>query len=115
MVGGSWYGALIGFITLLVLNLPFLVVLSSLFTGWMVVQTAAFWTMTLFMGLYAMYTSVLWAQGWWIGGLLWPVVVMQELALFVWSVWSYSRRSVTWKGRSMTTSPVRTDLPTLDK
>ncbi|HSW91119.1 MAG TPA: glycosyltransferase family 2 protein [Candidatus Saccharimonadales bacterium] len=115
MVGGSWYGALIGFAVLLILNLPFLIVLSSLFTGWMIVQTAAFWMMTLFMGLYAMYTSVLWTQGWWMGGLLWPVVVMQELALFVWSVWSYNRRSVTWKGRSVTTSPVRTDLPELNK
>jgi chlorobactene glucosyltransferase len=115
MVGASWYGVLFGFIVLLLLNLPFFVVLSSLFTGWMVLQTAAFWMMTLFMGLYAMYTSVLWERGWWIGGLLWPIVILQELILFVWSVWSYTRHSVTWKGRPVTTLPVRTDRLELNK
>lgn len=115
MVGATWYGALIGFVVLLLLNIPFVVVIGSLFTGWMVTQTAAFWMMTLFMGLYAMYTSVLWQRGWWLGGLLWPVVILQELALFTWSVWSYARHSVTWKGRPVTSMPMRTDHIDLKK
>jgi len=58
--------------------------------------------LTLYVGFYALYglyTKLVWNKGWLIGGLVWPLLVTQEIALVVASVIQYKRRTVKWKGR----------------
>lgn len=108
-MGGRWYGAIIGLIVLLAMNVPTVAVFSGIFLGWGYEQVAGLWFTLLGMSLYAMYLSRLWQSRWWLGGLLWPYVILQETVLFMLSVWGYARHSITWKGRLIDASPVRTD------
>lgn len=49
--------------------------------------------------LYALYTYRVWKRGWWLGALLWPLILMQEIILIVASTAQYLRGAVRWKGR----------------
>lgn len=115
LVGGNWRGAFIGVCVLLLLNLPFLTVLSGFLFGWTIVQVKALWLLLAFMALYAVYTNKMWHGKWWLGGMLWPVVIFQELTLLVASIWGYASGTITWKGRSITASPLRVDGIRLDQ
>lgn len=108
-VGGRWYGAVVGLIMLLAMNLPTAAVLSGLVFGWEYVQVAGLWFISLGMALYGFYLSRIWQNRWWLGGLLWPYLILQETVFFILSVWGYARHTITWKGRSIDASPVRTD------
>lgn len=52
-----------------------------------------------FMALYAIYTHRVWRHGWFVGALLWPVIIIQEIILIFASLLQYKRRTVKWKGR----------------
>jgi glycosyltransferase involved in cell wall biosynthesis len=106
MVGGTWQAGLLALLALAVLNLPFFVVLSGLFIDWDDVHTVAFLYLALFALLYGRYTYVVWQRNWWIGVFVWPVVVLQELVLFINSLIGYAKGTITWKGRPVA-SPVR--------
>jgi len=54
------------------------------------------------MGLYASYTQRIWRTRWWLGGFMWPAVILQELVLFVVSIWGYATHTITWKDRPVT-------------
>lgn len=107
--GGRWYGAVAGILFLGLLNIPFFVALSGVALGWDSIQLAALTILVGFMALYSGFTHQTWRHSWWLGGLLWPVVVFQELILFVRSVWGYATRTITWKGRPIAASPIRID------
>jgi len=107
--GGKWYGACLGVILLVLLNIPLLFVLSGLFVGWYSLQLAALCLLGASMLMYAIFTYHTWHRNWWIGGLFWPVVIVQELILMVRSIWGYARHTVTWKGRPVDASPIRSD------
>lgn len=98
--GGQWWSALLGFVVLGLLNVPQALVLSGL-TGWTVLHTLSLIILAAFMLLYGLYLTRMWARGWWLGALLWPYVIFQELVLLVLSIINYARRSVTWKGRNV--------------
>lgn len=49
--------------------------------------------------LYGYYTYRIWNKGWLIGALLWPFIVLQEVALVCASTLQHERRTVKWKGR----------------
>lgn len=100
-VGGTPSSAILGFVVLALLNLPSATLLSGFIFGWTETQAMAFWMTSAFMALYGVYTSYVWRGKWWLGGLLWPVVVFQELILFVQSVWGYTRHTTKWKGRNV--------------
>jgi glycosyltransferase involved in cell wall biosynthesis len=53
------------------------------------------------------YLTHVWVHYRWIGAVLWPVTVAQEIALFFLSYYHYKRGSVTWKGRPVSTSSRR--------
>ncbi len=109
MAGGTWLGGFVGLMVLTLLNLPLLTILSAFYFDWTIIHAMALWLMLAFMGVYAVYTSYMWSGRWWLGGLLWPVVILQELILFIRSIWGYVRGTITWKGRSVTATPVRID------
>lgn len=102
MVGGSWWRGMLAVVALVLLNVPFLVVCSGVLFGWTAFHTICLLLLTGFIATYAYYTANIWSRAWWLGGLLWPVVVLQELVLMVQSMWGYTRRTITWKGRLVT-------------
>lgn len=103
MTGGKWWQVTLAFLGLVLLNIPFFVVVSSLYFGWAEFQVSALWFMCVFMGLYGLYTARMWRSRWWLGALLWPVIIFQELVLFMYSVYGYRTHSITWKGRPVAT------------
>jgi len=109
MAGGHWYGAVLGSAFLVLLNMPLAMAVTIFFSGWTLWSVAGICLMVAGMAAYAMYLRRVWRTGWWVGALLWPYAVMQELLLLVASIWGYARHTITWKGRSITASPVRTD------
>jgi glycosyltransferase involved in cell wall biosynthesis len=107
--GGRWYGAVLGLLFLGLLNIPFFLVLSGSIFGWHVIELTALCILIGFMILYAGFTHQTWRHSWWLGGLLWPLVIFQEFILFVRSVWGYATHTITWKGRLVDASPVHID------
>lgn len=106
-VGGHWWNGLLALFGLLMLNWPFFMVISGIF-GWTQWHTIALVLLLAFTAVYMIYTRHLWDKGWLVGGLLWPVVVFQELLIFVSSMVGYARHTITWKGRPVA-STVRVD------
>lgn len=93
--------AIIAMLDLLVLLLPVGFVIASIWTGFGYVQLLAIVMSLLYMGLYGWYVRRMWRHGWWLAALLWPVIVLQEVALIIASSIQHRRRAVTWKGRTV--------------
>jgi glycosyltransferase involved in cell wall biosynthesis len=104
MVGGNWIGGLVALVVLALLNVPLLLILSGLVVGWMTMHSVALAYVVLFSLLYGRYTHAVWRRNWWIGALSWPVIILQELALFIASMTGYVRGTITWKGRPITSA-----------
>lgn len=98
-VGGVWWKGCLALGGLILLNMPLFVFLSGFLLGWELIHLMALWLALAFMANYAVYTASVWRSNWWIGGLLWPLVVLQELVLFGLSMYGYLSRTITWKGR----------------
>jgi glycosyltransferase involved in cell wall biosynthesis len=101
--------ALLGFVLLLLLNAPLATILYGVIFDWTMIQVMASWLLLAFMAVYGAYAGRLWSRGWWLGGLLWPIVALQELFLFLCSVWGYATHTITWKGRLVNTSSSKGD------
>lgn len=114
MAGGTWWRGLGAAALIFLLNLPFVVVLSGLFMDWTIIHAKALWLLLAFMALYGLYTNRMWRSNWWLGGLLWPVIIFQELILLILSMWGYARGTITWKGRPVAAPPLRADEIKLD-
>lgn len=86
---------LIGFMILL---LPIALICMGIH-NWNIVQTVSLWQLVLFTALYAYYCSITRGRYGWIGGIVWPYIILQEAALFILSMVGYRRNTITWKGR----------------
>lgn len=93
------WSTIVALFVLIVLNIPTLVILGSIIYGWTNLQTVFSLVLAAFMVLYSVYTHAMWRQNWWLGGLLWPYIILQEFVLFIWSCEGYARHTITWKGR----------------
>lgn len=102
ILGGRLVGNLLALICLLLLNLPVLALAYGFIEGWTLVQTMALWLLCVYGALYSLYLDKVWRKGWWLGVVLWPVVVAQEAIVLIISIHRYLRHTVTWKGRSIT-------------
>ncbi len=87
---------------LLLMLVPFAVVV------WHLISPLPIWTVAIqvvlcaaFCLLYGMYARRVWRRGWFIGALLWPLIVLQEAVLVLVSILQHLRRGVTWKGRTI--------------
>ena len=102
VLGGRVLRAFVALLVMLTLLLPALMVLSGLFVEWTLTQTMGLWYLAVSAALYALFLAKLWDKAWWLGALLWPVVLAQECVLLVISTIRYIRGTVTWKGRPVT-------------
>jgi glycosyltransferase involved in cell wall biosynthesis len=115
MFGHAPLKGLLGLLAMLFLNLPFAVVVYGVFSEWTIIQAAALWFILACMAIYAVYVNRFWPQGWWAGALLWPIVILQELILYILSLWGYARHTITWKGRSVNVAASKGDSLVIDK
>lgn len=99
LLGYSVFRSFLVSVVLLILATPLLALVYGLVTQWSLVQIMALWQLCVFTALYGVYLSRIWRRGWWIGALLWPFIVFQELTVLMISVERYKRHRVTWKGR----------------
>lgn len=53
--------------------------------------------------LFGLYFKTVWRHVWWLGMVVWPLVVVQEGLLIIASLLQYRRNQVTWKGRLVNT------------
>lgn len=107
--------SLVVLVGLLVLNLPTVAVAVSLASGWNFAAILASVVLLAFMGIYTAYARTVWRRNWWLGGLLWPVIILQEFVVFLLSIIGYWRGSITWKGRSLTAPVSRANSYTIDR
>lgn len=103
-LGGNPVLATLGCAALLWLLLPFAVFATALVTSWYLVHTVALVASLLLISVYMLYTTRVWKSGWVIGGLLFPIILLQELVLLLRSMYGYATKTVTWKGRPITQS-----------
>jgi glycosyltransferase involved in cell wall biosynthesis len=99
MVGGTKISAALALSLLALLNIPLVLIISSLFVDWTWVHSLAMLYSVLFSLLYSRYTYAIWRRNWWIGAFVWPFVILQELVLFIYSIYGYAKGTITWKGR----------------
>lgn len=103
-LGRQWSAAIVAVIDLLSFLMP-LVVVVGLFNA----LDTSLWLLSLgsvlaLSALYGLYTRRVWRHGWWIGFVVWPIILVQEMLLIISSFVAYTRNKVTWKGR-----PVRSE------
>lgn len=89
--------------------------LSGIGGGFGYMQVAAGILSLAFALLYGAYTSCMWTKGWWLGTVVWPVVITQELILLVASIIGYRRNKITWKGRPVTAQPISAAAYAIEK
>lgn len=53
------------------------------------------------------YLSYVWARHGWIGALVTPIIILQEIILIFISMWKYNFGVITWKGRSILKEPTK--------
>jgi chlorobactene glucosyltransferase len=103
VLGGSILSSIVATLVMTILALPFFVLLSGFIVGWSMVQLCALLELCVFASLYASYLRRVWLRMWWLGALLWPVILIQEIVVLAMSTWRHLRGNVTWKGRPVTT------------
>lgn len=101
LLGNQTALALMALFDLLILLVPFVVIALPFFG---VFPSVGLFTVSVLVGasfcmLYGAYTRRMWRKGWFVGALLWPVIVLQEAILVSASVAQYARHTVKWKGR----------------
>ena len=100
MLGKHPMGALLAVFSLALLLVPAGVLLYAL---WVPVSLLfVILSAVLYLGfatLYGVYAHQVWQHGWFLAALVWPLIVLQEIALIIASIIQYGRRTVKWKGR----------------
>ena len=104
ILSGRFAYAVAGLSLLALLNLPTVFIINGFIAGWTIIQSVAIWQLSVYIALYALYLHVVWEKKWWIGALLWPYIVAQELVLLVISIVGYALQTIDWKGRPVSIS-----------
>ncbi len=102
VLGGRFASYFLALVGLLLLNLPALVLVAGLFSDWTILQTMALWQLCVYGSLYSLYLDKVRQEGWWLGVILWPLIIAQEFVILVISINRHLRHKVMWKGRPIT-------------
>jgi len=102
VLGGRFVSNFLALVGLLLLNLPALVLVAGLFSDWTILQTMALWQLCVYGSLYSLYLDKVRQEGWWLGVILWPLIIAQEFVILVISINRHLRHKVMWKGRPIT-------------
>lgn len=99
MVGGRTLFGFLALLFLVALVWPIIVLVSAVFVSWGFVHTLGALVLGLWIALYTIFLARVWPSGWITGLCTWPIVLVQELIIFVRSMVGYFRHTITWKGR----------------
>lgn len=99
LLGAKVPHSIIAALDLAIIASPLMLVVISIFMSLSLHTIAAIGFYLAFAGFYATYLKKVWKRGWWVGALLWGVIVIQELVLVIISAIQYKQHKVTWKGR----------------
>lgn len=101
LLGSKVEHAIVAGLDLLILASPLLAIIAGFIVGWSLhhVIFGVFWL--LFAALYGFYLKLVRKHGWWLGALLWPFIVVQEIGVLFMSTKGYLRNTITWKGRKI--------------
>lgn len=94
-------GVISGILFFIILLSPVVVLLLLLLEGLRVLALVFVLQMALYHVLYAVFVRRMWRNGWWLGLIVWPYVLVQEAVLFMLSVIGYKTGTITWKGRPL--------------
>ncbi|MBN9398046.1 hypothetical protein BGO18_02305 [Candidatus Saccharibacteria bacterium 47-87] len=98
---GSLLMALLGIVGLCVLILPSAIItyylLGTHFSTTDIIIAGI--SMALWWATYATYAHFVWRRGWWAGTIVWPLLLIQQIALIFASIYAYSFNRLEWKGR----------------
>jgi len=103
VLGSQPIKALVAAGILTLLSAPFFAVIFALITGLTTLGLLAGVALLACMLLYGSFLMHVWNRSWWLGMLLWPYIVVQELVLVLVSMYRYLRGTATWKGRLVRT------------
>jgi len=101
VLGGKLWLSVLGALDMLLMATPFALVLilgpQGLLSmpAFIVTAFVCLW----YIVLYGTYAHRVWRNGWSLGALLWPLLLIQESILIVVSTVQHKRRLVRWKGR----------------
>jgi glycosyltransferase involved in cell wall biosynthesis len=90
--------AAIGIIAQLMLLVPFVVLVFD-YSSPVALRLSAASLAVAYIGLFAVYLAHIYHRGWWLSAIVWPILIIQEVAILVASVVLYDRHRVNWKGR----------------
>jgi len=105
IIGGKVIYAIVAGMIMLLAVQPIVSIVQGLFVGWTIIQIMAAWQIAVYMALYGAYLTRVWDTAWWVGALLWPVVLIQEFIVLLVSFNRYATGAVMWKGRSVMLRP----------
>jgi glycosyltransferase involved in cell wall biosynthesis len=97
--GYSWLRSLTAICGLLICLTPYFYMIEALYMGSDMLFGVALLTALCEMALYSWFVSRIWPRGWFVGGVVVPILLLIEVYLVFASAWRYSRGKVTWKGR----------------
>lgn len=106
-LGGSLAKNLLAILALILVCLPIFIIPMAIINDLTYIQIFCWWQLCVFVAIYADFLSKIWNRGWWLGALLWPAIVIQELILVIISVVRYKLGIITWKGRKIRAQPIR--------
>lgn len=81
---------------------PYLVLsLGIILWQWNAVTVIAAAVVVAFSIVYMLYASRVWRKGWMIAPILFPILLLQEIAIIIASMIGYEFNRITWKGRNI--------------
>lgn len=101
LLGTKISHTIIALLDMLIIVSPLAIVIAGFFAGWGIQQVAGGVLWLFYATLYGLYLRLVWRKAWWLGALLWPFILIQEIVALILSVIRYSKNSVKWKGRTV--------------
>ena len=96
--------AIIAILNLLLALIPIITLLTLFFVAPHVIHVVSLVVAVVFAVLYGIYAHRVWSKGAFLGAVVWPLLLVQEIILIIASMYQYKRRSVKWKGRKILAS-----------
>lgn len=92
---------IITILDIMILLIPLVALVTALIASSGVVYALGGVIAFVYAVLYGWYAHRVWKKGAWVGAILWPVILIQEMILIIVSAVQYKRRTVKWKGRNV--------------
>jgi len=104
LFGNTWLATVAAMALIALVVIPLAGLTTGLMAASMSLVVLSVLCLLLITSLSLRYYKTVWRYGWWLGAIHWPYVALQEAILILMSIYKYSRGTVTWKGRPITST-----------